>query len=66
MQMKYSEYDDDMNAVSILLNKLDHRLELEGASPKVWTKAQVDDLRNLWSLCAMLKAALEDLDPRRP
>jgi hypothetical protein len=64
--MKFTEYDDDMNAVSILLNKFDQRLELERASPKAWTKAQVEDLRTLWSLCAMLKAALEDLDPRRP
>jgi hypothetical protein len=64
--MKFTEYDDDMNAVSILLGKFDQRLELEGASPKAWTKAQVGDLRTLWSLCAMLKAALEDLDPRRP
>jgi hypothetical protein len=64
--MKFTEYDDDMNAVSILLNKLDNRLVLEGASPKAWTKTQVEDLRTLWSLCAMLKALFDDLDPRRP
>jgi hypothetical protein len=64
--MKLAEYDDDMNAVSILINKLDFRLTAEGTRPKVWTKAQVEDLRNLWSLCAMLKAVLEDMDPRRP
>jgi hypothetical protein len=47
--MNFAGYDGDMNTVSILLNKFDHRLELEGASPKAWTKAQLDDLRTLWS-----------------
>jgi hypothetical protein len=64
MPVLLKDFDVAFKKADGFLSQFDHRLDLESANPKVWTKKQVEDLKVVAAALASLEDAISEMAAR--